>query len=95
MKKIFVSLTTFVLMLFLSSSVLYAQPVPVPDRVVSRRIEGQRPRNVIFVLSDDHRFDAMSFMAHPLARTPHMDAMARHGVHLKNAFVTSVAVVNI
>ena len=89
MKKPSFVVITFVLMLFFSLSVLYAQPVPVPDRVVSKRIEEQSPRNVIFVLSDDHRFDAMSFMGHPLARTPHMDAMARHGVHLKNAFVTT------
>ena len=29
----------------------------------------------------------MSFLDHQFARTPHMDAMAKNGVHLKNAFV--------
>jgi len=31
----------------------------------------------------------MSFMDHQFAQTPHMDAMAKSGVHLKNAFVTT------
>ncbi len=31
----------------------------------------------------------MSFMGHPFAKTPHMDSMAKSGVHLKNAFVTT------
>jgi N-acetylglucosamine-6-sulfatase len=62
---------------------------PVPHEVVPRQIEGAKPRNVVFILSDDHRYDAMSFMGHQFAETPHMDAMARNGVHLKNAFVTT------
>lgn len=66
-----------------------ADVVPVPQSVVSEKNESVRPRNVVFILSDDHRYDAMSFMGHPFAKTPHMDAMARNGTHLKNAFVTT------
>jgi N-acetylglucosamine-6-sulfatase len=66
-----------------------AEVIPVPDTVVPQKIEGARPRNVVFILSDDHRYDAMSFMGHPFAKTPHMDALATSGVHLKNAFVTT------
>ncbi len=66
-----------------------ADVVPVPSSVVPRKVEGAKPRNVVFILSDDHRYDAMSFMGHPFAKTPRMDAMARGGVHLKNAFVTT------
>ena len=62
---------------------------PVPRSVVPEKIDGAKPRNVVFILSDDHRYDAMSFMGHALAKTPHMDAMASKGVHLKNAFVTT------
>ncbi|MDP6553606.1 MAG: sulfatase [Pirellulaceae bacterium] len=50
---------------------------------------GSKPRNVIFILTDDHRYDAMGFMGHPFLETPHLDSMARNGVHLKNAFVTT------
>ncbi len=67
----------------------WAEVIPVPDSVVPVKRENAQPRNVVFILSDDHRYDAMSFMGHAFAKTPHMDAMARHGVHLKNAFVTT------
>ena len=52
-------------------------------------VAGAKKRNVIFILADDHRYDAMGFMGHPFLETPHMDAIARNGVHLKNAFVTT------
>lgn len=70
----------------LSSS---AAVVPVPNSVNPETIPDAKPRNVVFILSDDHRFDAMGFMGHPLAVTPHMDALAKEGVHLKNAFVST------
>ena len=46
-------------------------------------------RNVVFVLSDDHRYDFMSFMDDPgtpkFLETPNMDRMARQGAHIRNA----------
>ncbi len=66
-----------------------AEVVPVPDAVTPERNEDAKPRNVVFILSDDHRYDAMGFMGHPFAITPNMDAMAKEGVHIKNAFVTT------
>jgi N-acetylglucosamine-6-sulfatase len=66
-----------------------AAVVPVPKSVEPKKIKGAKPRNVVFILSDDHRYDAMSFMGHQFAETPHMDSMAKNGVHLKNAFVTT------
>jgi len=63
--------------------------VPVPNDIEPVKVEGSKPRNVVFILSDDHRYDAMSFMGHQFAETPHMDSMARNGVHMKNAFVTT------
>ena len=44
---------------------------------------------VTVILADDHRYDAMGFMGHPIVKTPNMDLMARQGVHLRNAFVTT------
>ncbi|UCG48773.1 MAG: sulfatase, partial [Phycisphaerales bacterium] len=48
-------------------------------------------RNIVFVLSDDHRFDFMSFVkgAPEFLETPNMDRMARRGAHLENAFVAT------
>lgn len=54
-------------------------------------VRGQQSRNVVFILSDDHRYDFMGF--HPNApewlETPAMDRMAREGAHIQNAFVTT------
>ncbi len=66
-----------------------AAVTPVPDSIEPVRMEGAESRNVVFILADDHRYDAMSFLGHQFAKTPHMDAMARDGVHLKNAFVST------
>ncbi|TWT79231.1 Arylsulfatase [Planctomycetes bacterium CA13] len=51
--------------------------------------DGVKPRNVVFILTDDHRYDAMGFMGHPFLKTPNLDAIANNGVHVKNAFVTT------
>ena len=46
--------------------------------------------NIIFILADDHRFDAMGFMNRIQGlQTPGMDRMAQQGAHMKNAFVTT------
>jgi arylsulfatase A-like enzyme len=49
------------------------------------------PRNVVLILSDDHRFDFMSFVpgAPPFLRTPNLDRMAKGGAHVRNAMVTT------
>ena len=57
---------------------------------VAARGQTTKRRNVIFILSDDHRYDAMGFMkAQPWLETPQMDRMAKEGVHFRNAFVTT------
>lgn len=46
--------------------------------------------NIIFILADDHRYDAMGFMNKIKGlQTPGMDRMAREGAHIKNAFVST------
>jgi N-acetylglucosamine-6-sulfatase len=49
----------------------------------------QQPRNVIFVLVDDLRYDALGYMGHPWIETPNLDALAKSGVQMRNAFVTT------
>ena len=48
-------------------------------------------RNVVLILSDDHRYDFMGFHdgAPPFLETPNLDRMAREGAHLAQAFVTT------
>ena len=52
--------------------------------------QSAKPRNILFILSDDHRYDAMGFLkGQKFLETPHLDSLARDGVHCKNAFVTT------
>jgi N-acetylglucosamine-6-sulfatase len=46
-------------------------------------------RNIIFILIDDQRYDAMGFMGHPFLETPRLDSLAGNGVVFDNAFVTN------
>ncbi len=52
-------------------------------------LSGAKPRNVVLVLTDDHRFDAMGFMNHPFLETPNLDRLAKEGVHFTSAYVTT------
>lgn len=54
------------------------------------RIGNDKPRNVIFILADDHRFDFMSFTGKvPWLKTPNMDRLAREGAYFRNTYVTT------
>ncbi len=57
--------------------------------VPAARAQTPARRNIVFILTDDHRYDALGVMGHPLARTPNMDALAKGGAHMRNAFVTT------
>lgn len=50
----------------------------------------KKPRNVVFILTDDHRYDYMGFTGKvPWLETPNMDKLAEEGAYLPNAFVTT------
>jgi arylsulfatase A-like enzyme len=49
---------------------------------------GKRP-NIVFILSDDHRWDFMGSVGHPFLDTRNMDRLADEGVLFSNAFVTT------
>lgn len=45
--------------------------------------------NIIFILTDDQRWDAMGIAGNPIVQTPEMDALARSGTYFHNAFSTT------
>lgn len=50
---------------------------------------GEKRPNILFILTDDHRWDAMGFTgAYPFLETPNMDRLCSEGAYIKNAFVT-------
>ena len=64
----------FWIFLFFSPVVLCAQPA--------------KP-NIIFILTDDHRWDALGVAGNTIVQTPQMDVLARSGAYFKNAFSTT------
>ncbi|MCP4975743.1 MAG: sulfatase-like hydrolase/transferase, partial [Maribacter sp.] len=61
----------------------YANTKPDPTKKKS-------PRNIIFILTDDHRYDYMGFTGKvPWLETPNMDKLAKEGAYLSNTFVTT------
>jgi N-acetylglucosamine-6-sulfatase len=51
----------------------------------------EKPRNIILLLSDDHRWDWLGFLpeAPKFLETPHLNRLAKEGAHLRNAFVST------
>ena len=58
---------------------------------VAQRVAPNSTRyNIIFILLDDQRYDAMGFLkGQSFLETPNMDAIARTGAYLPNAYVTT------
>ena len=48
-----------------------------------------RPKNVLWIMCDQLRFDYLGCTGHPTLKTPNIDAMARRGVRFSNAYVQS------
>ena len=49
----------------------------------------QEKPNIIFILTDDQRWDALGFSGNEIIQTPEMDRLAAEGIYFKNAFVTT------
>lgn len=48
-----------------------------------------RSPNILFILTDDQRWDALGLAGNKHLKTPHIDRLGREGVHFKNAFCTT------
>ena len=45
--------------------------------------------NIIFILTDDQRWDALGYAGNEIIQTPNMDQLAGEGLYFQNAFVTT------
>ncbi|MBN7811847.1 sulfatase [Algoriphagus sp. H41] len=50
--------------------------------------QSKRP-NILFILTDDQRWDALGFAGNGMIHTPEMDRLASEGTYFENAFVTT------
>lgn len=60
----------------------------LPALALALAAPAKRP-NILFILTDDQRWDALSLAGHRHLRTPHIDRLGREGVHFRNAFCTT------
>ena len=58
-------------------------------RPAAARAAAARPKNVLLLVSDQHRPHALSCDGNPYARTPHLDALARSGVRFDDAYCSN------
>jgi N-acetylglucosamine-6-sulfatase len=56
--------------------------------VAVRAASEERP-NIVFILIDDLRWDALGCTGHPFVKTPGIDRIAREGALFRNGFVTT------
>ncbi|MCZ6671325.1 MAG: sulfatase-like hydrolase/transferase, partial [Verrucomicrobia bacterium] len=91
--KSFCGIAFFAALSLMVTGPVWAQPTAeIPSassRPVADKIPDANPLNVVLILSDDHRYDVMGFMGHPFVKTPHMDRLAKEGVHFRHALVTT------
>jgi arylsulfatase A-like enzyme len=52
-------------------------------------IAQNKPPNIVFILTDDQRWDALGVAGNTIVQTPEMDALAKAGTYFKNAFATT------
>lgn len=56
----------------------------------TRRVDGRRgeapPRNLVFILSDEHNRDILGCYGHPFVQTPNLDALAASGARFDAAY---------
>ena len=45
--------------------------------------------NILIIISDEHRKDAMGCAGHPIVKTPHLDGLAARGTCFTNAYTPS------
>jgi arylsulfatase A-like enzyme len=61
---------------------------PVVGAAAAAVAQPKRP-NILFILTDDQRFDDLGCMGNPVIRTPNVDRLAEQGVRFDNSFVTT------
>ncbi|WP_209403571.1 sulfatase-like hydrolase/transferase [Pseudozobellia sp. WGM2] len=55
----------------------------------AQNIEDDRRPNIIFILTDDQRHDALGYAGNKLISTPEMDKLAKEGTYFENAMVST------
>ena len=73
---------------FLRTSILGAGALTLGAGCAGSHPAGRRP-NIILLLTDDQRGDALGCAGNPIIQTPNMDTLGARGVRFERAFVTT------
>jgi arylsulfatase A-like enzyme len=57
--------------------------------ILPHEIKMTTPPNILFIQTDQHRYDCIAGHGHPLVRTPNLDRLIREGVTFSRAFCAS------
>ena len=57
--------------------------------LLSCQSKNETPPNIVFIMSDDHAYQAISAYGHNLNNTPNIDRIAKEGALFKKGFVTN------
>ena len=86
--KKFASLLLMIVFALLSANISLAQGSKTNLKL--KRIAKGKQYNIVYILLDDQRYDAMGFLkGQDFLETPNMDSIAKNGTYLPNAFVTT------
>jgi len=67
----------------------------VAEAEIPRATPGDRPPNIVVLVTDDQRWDTLGIMGNPIIHTPNLDSLGRRGVVFENCFVvTSICAPN-
>ncbi len=58
-----------------------------PCKIAAQTTSTAARPNIIFIISDDHRWDALGAAGNPNIKTPNLDRMASEGLHLKQGTI--------
>ena len=88
MRVLFLSIAGFLALTGLLAA--FRPPVPLPGQPTGSSRFATRPKNIIYILADDHRYDFMGFTGKVAGlKTPSLDRLASEGAHVRNAFVST------
>jgi alpha-L-rhamnosidase len=74
-------ITIFLTLVFLCGSILATSQ--------NKGRSNSKNPNIIFILTDDQRFDALGYAGNKIIQTPEMDKLAQSGAYFRNAIVTT------
>jgi len=72
-------------LLFILFIILYISNISISQ---AQQRNADKP-NIIFILTDDQRFDAIGYAGNEFVETPEMDDLAKSGTYFKSAIVTT------